>query len=571
MYLSEMTIKDLRKLEETRLEFQNGLNLIVGANNIGKSTVVDALRSLLSGPNEYPLAFTENDLRVTGWSTEGKPETQADIMITYTFKGLSLKEQSNFIPALRPTPDGDYEVHITCHHFKGGSTSRLKVKRWCGELDEVPVNTEMLENLRCIYLPPLRDASNGLRPSRASQIARIMLNQATKRDNTKIEALLKQYDEDLAKQDSIKEIQEMVRGQHESMLGNTLSQNLKVGLGVTSFEKFVSRVLIEANRLNIDQNGLGYNNLIYMAVVLGELSSEEDSSYRGLIVEEPEAHLHPQLQYVLLNYLESFNTNTSSENVQIFVTTHSPNFSSSAGINSTLCLFDNKKIKSFKPSYVYKGNEKLQKKVERYLDVTRSELFFADRIIFVEGISEKFLIPKFAEILKLEPSMRRSISVISVEGINFDCFTPLFGKDKIEIPVAIISDNDPTYDEGRETINEMSESAKKLNAIQDPHVKVFLSEITFEYELALPDGNLDTLIEVLIEMGHKTRARRAREIAEKKISNKDKAKEFHEYVFKKGKVSKGRFAQTLLDTLSDNRPFTVPNYIKDAINHVSQR
>ena len=177
----------------------------------------------------------------------------------------------------------------------------------------------------------------------------------------------------------------------------------------------------------IEQNGLGLNNLIFMAVVLSELARNQESAYRGLIVEEPEAHLHPQLQAVLLRYLENIKamqepiaTSPNNIPVQVFVTSHSPNFASIAKLSSLICLTETDEgVSSFLPRSVVFGKGK-REKLERYLDVTRAELFFARGIIFVEGAAELMLISVFAQ--KCGHCLRdHAVSLISVEGLNFDC------------------------------------------------------------------------------------------------------------------------------------------------------
>src|SRR3546814_8320710 len=80
------------------------------------------------------------------------------------------------------------------------------------------------------------------------------------------------------------------------MHGPQLAQLLDLGLSGSDFQRLASRLSLVVDTFEIEQNGLGFNNLIFMAVVLSELAKNPEASYRGLIIEEPEAHLHPQLQ-----------------------------------------------------------------------------------------------------------------------------------------------------------------------------------------------------------------------------------------------------------------------------------
>ncbi|WP_256360600.1 ATP-dependent nuclease [Methylomonas koyamae] len=273
----------------------------------------------------------------------------------------------------------------------------------------------MMENLRGVYLPPLRDAAQGLKPSRTSQLARLFHLLADDAGRDRINDTLKKLDDELKKHQPVVTTQNAIKSRHDSMLGPQLAQALNLGLSGSDFQRLAARLSILVDAFEIEQNGLGFNNLIFMAVVLSELAKNPEASYRGLIVEEPEAHLHPQLQAVLLSYLETIQAVDGEKPVQLFVTSHSPNFASIAHLDSLACLVDSGgTVETFFPRNITFGKGK-REKLERYLDVTRAEIFFARRVIFVEGAAELMLVSVLAE--KAGFKLREhGVSLISVEG-----------------------------------------------------------------------------------------------------------------------------------------------------------
>src|SRR3546814_16523554 len=106
------------------------------------------------------------------------------------------------------------------------------------------------------------------------------------------------------------------------MHGPQLAQLLDLGLSGSDFQRLDARLSLVVDTFEIEQNGLGFNNLIFMAVVLSELAKNPEASYRGLIIEEPEANLHPKLQAVLLEYLGTNKAGEGEKTVQVFVTSH---------------------------------------------------------------------------------------------------------------------------------------------------------------------------------------------------------------------------------------------------------
>src|SRR5690606_5368252 len=120
-----------------------------------------------------------------------------------------------------------------------------------------------------------------------------------------INEALKKLDEELKKHKPVINTHAAIKKRHDTMLGPQLAQTLDLGLSGSDFQRLASRLSLLVDAFENEQNGLGFNNLIFMAVVLSELAKNPEASYRSLIIEEPEAHLHPQLQAVLLGYLET--------------------------------------------------------------------------------------------------------------------------------------------------------------------------------------------------------------------------------------------------------------------------
>ena len=340
-------------------------------------------------------------------------EKASSIMFQYVFRGLAEDEEADFLAALKPMPPvagkpTEFEAHLSVRYGPTGPNGRLRPKGWCGDHEENAIPMEMREELRAVYLPPLRDPSVGLRPSRTSQLARLIDRLADDAAKKKLVALLKAFEDTLALEAPVAGTQTAVVNRHKQMLGPTLMQLLRVGLTPPEFQRIAARLALTVESLDVEQNGLGYNNLIYMAVVLTELALNPDAAYKALIVEEPEAHLHPQLQAILLDHFQSIETPTSGEKpVQVFVTSHSPNFASIANIDTLACMHRSSgPVKAFIPREATFDKTK-KEKLQRYLDVTRAELFFAKRIILVEGTAERFLVSAMAAKLDLSfASMR---------------------------------------------------------------------------------------------------------------------------------------------------------------------
>ena len=200
-------------------------------------------------------------------------------------------------------------------------------------------------------------------------------------------------------------------------------------------------------------NGLGYKNLIKMEFLLAAFA--KDIEKRGvacvplLFIEEPESHMHPQMQTAFAVYLEKFLAKLSTVHIQTFLTSHS------AHIANTLEFAKVRYAQKSNAGVTYKNlstfaqtNPDHVEFIRKYLTLTRCDLFFADKAIFVEGASERLLLPDMIE--KCEkgsvfgtckyPLSAQYYALIEIGGAYAHKFIPFI--DFLGIPCLILTDFD---------------------------------------------------------------------------------------------------------------------------------
>ena len=436
MHLSTVEIKNFRSLEELTIKLQPGLNVLVGRNNTGKTNLLKAIRHAV-GPSASrvdALWIDEDDF----YKSSATDTTDRTISITLTFTDLTETQRAYFYEIvdfdLADLTKSKAVIRFEASWPKG---KRASIKRTGGsdtsESPEVP--TKLLESLPITFLPALRDAEASLAPGYRSRLALLLRDVAKRKGGMMRDAIEKIFEDankELENQPLIFDTQTSLQSTTKELAGSDHSASAIVAAEV-DFVKILRSLQVQMDDSPIgglNANGLGYNNLLYMAVVLEHLKWPDTDECPLFLVEEPEAHLHPQLTMLLADYLANKTPGKSAP--QTIVATHSPTLAASVPPRRIHVLFsDFAKRKTSCNSLANAGmSESEQGDLQRMMDVTRATLYFAKAAILVEGISEAVLVPVLAKRLGYDLA-KLHISVIPICGVAFETFRKLLTPDAL--------------------------------------------------------------------------------------------------------------------------------------------
>lgn len=331
---------------------------------------------------------------------------------------------------------------------------------------------------------------------------------------------------------------------------------------------------LELERIN--DLSLGGANLIYMTLKLLEYEfkqSKEEKVAHFLLIEEPEAHIHTHIQKTLFDRYQFDDT-------QIIITTHSTHISSASKISSMNIL--SKETNQTYVSHPSLGiGEKECKKIERYLDSTRSTLLFAKSVVLVEGDAELILIPQMFKVVFGLSLDELGISIINMSSTVFEHVARLFDDKRLHRSCAIITDSDNSLillpddssldtkeqSSAREAENSGRQRKDKLEIDykDNPWVQIFYSEHTFEVDFVLA-GNKYEICETLPEIYNREVHRKR---SKHKIKSADDSISGLETLRLAKKVGKGWFALLVCEQLTNGT--IIPDYILCAFAFVMKR
>lgn len=569
MHIKHLHIKNFRGIKDFEVDLHKTLNVFIGENNSGKSTILDAIRICLNY-GKFPNDFY---VKKSDFHLPGNDQPVEQIELHFTFE-KDVDEDLAFI-SLLGIDENENEIlkaHFVYTLIEKNGLTKIKSKVWGGGLDENPLSSEEFsDHVFSVYLDALRDAESSLRPGRSSKTGELFLKLEPNLEKQK--KLAEEIQTALA---SSEEWNLLIKKGDEAILehlsGITLKNNpLKIDLKFlpTEFKKTVSTLLLETLHikdqtkkvvLDLQQNGLGLNNLIYSAVILSDIQSfkkQENVSLAALLIEEPEAHLHPQQQNLFFQYLSDVSTKST---FQTFITSHSPTITAKVPLPSIKCIKKKADIvKCFNPINVL--DEPSQVYLHKFLDSTKSHLFFSNGTMLVEGISEALLMPVFAKKLGYDFD-KNGVEVVNIGGVAFSHFAKLYNSkdefNRLNSKCSLLTDDDQEVES-----EEISSRALKAKALEEGNLKVFLAFKTFEVELFMAGSNKEILLKLWKLMHPKS-------IVSESTDEKQYAINFLAKV--EANKAKSDLAYQLVKILEEDqetfKKFEIPTYIRNSIKWV---
>ncbi|WP_289645043.1 ATP-dependent nuclease [Maribacter aestuarii] len=529
---------DLQK-PNLNLGFTNGLNVLIGENDSGKTAIIDSIKTVLKTHSYEWIRIDEQDF------FSGTNRFRIEIV----FDGLSNNEAKNFTEWLGWYGEGEdakpflrliYDVSKV-----NGRIINSDIK--AGVDDEgYQLTFEAKEYLKSTYLKPLRDAKNELIPKKNSRLSQILQEHKafSGDDNTHhLITIFQRFN------NSIKEYFEGNDGEGNQLVADQNGKDLKdeIDKYLKSFydstkETEISVVkarlkqilekleLLVKDEINI---GLGTLNRLFMASELLHLNKQDWSGIRLGLIEELEAHLHPQAQMKVIESLQR------QDKVQLILTTHSPNLASKVKLKDIILCSKNSAFPMGENYTMLSGDD--YKFLERFLDVTKANLFFAKGVIIVEGWSEEILIPVLAKKMKslgiIEKDLTEAgVSIVNVGSTALLRYSKIFERKEepyIEIPISVITDLDLSHyskdlsidGDGKPNKDEKGRKIYNYNKLTDTiivpletvairelvehyesqSIKAFITgNWTLEYNLYKSEGLKDVFIEVVKSIHSRT-------------------------------------------------------------------
>lgn len=459
MQLFRVQIENYRNFDRVDCRFGRHV-VLLGENGSGKSNLLKALRLVL----DPELPDSDRYLDSEDFWSGIRPFAGNEIKITIDFSGFD--DEPAILACL-----ADYEIQppegftgpvarLTYHYAPKSSVAEADRANTTkddyeysiyGKDDRAnEIRRDIQRALVFKLLHALRDAENDLRMWRRSPLRPLLEEVIPILDPAMLQQVITEMDNAAAhigSQVPLETLRNSIQSRVNEMIGQQHPLAPTLGFSSTDPTQLLRSLKLFVDvgrRWEISNTSLGLANVIYLALLLLYVKQQEENHRIAVMllgVEEPEAHLHPQMQRQVFRDL-------LKRKHPLLVSTHSPNIASVAPLDSIVMLKTqgNKSILKSMAGGVGFSAQQLED-VSRYLDVTRAEILFSRGVILVEGDSEKFIIPTTARLLN--PSIELDnygISVCSVSGTDFIPYVKLL--QNFGIPYVVITDGDKKDTDG---------------------------------------------------------------------------------------------------------------------------
>ena len=436
------------------------LNILVGENDAGKSAIVDAIRHVLWTTSFESTRLQEQDFHAS------RDKRATELTIEATLKGLDEDQEAALLEWLTYEADGTSTLNLTLHaRWISGTPkrrARVETEIRCGVDGTGPeLSAAAREMVRTTYLRPLRDAESELRPGRASRLSQILAahpDTKGQKDNdfdkekvgelpTTLVGLMAHAQHHMGNHAVIKAVEQVINADYLAKFafaGDTLAARIHLAteLALNPILERFELTLQPAGNANAEARsprGLGYNNVLFMATELVLLKEGDELAL--LLIEEPEAHLHPQLQDRVMALLAETAADIKNP-LQVVMTTHSPSLVAGARVEAMTLVVAGRTFRLDKETTKLEWSDYAY--LRRFLESTRANLFFARGVAIVEGPGEALLLPALAKACGFDLA-KHGVSVVNVGDVGLYHYARILQrKDEIvlPVPVACITDFD---------------------------------------------------------------------------------------------------------------------------------